>query len=78
MQQVEISIVSPVYNAEKILPQLLKRIHSAMAGITESYEVILVNDASPDDSWSVIQSLAAEDDRVLGINYQETSVSIRQ
>ena len=55
-----ISIVSPVYRAEKILPILVSEIEKVMAKIGESYEIILVDDRSPDNSWEVMQNLAAE------------------
>lgn len=53
-----ISIVSPVYRAEKILPILVSEIDSVMSKMGEEYEIILVDDRSPDDSWEVMQSLA--------------------
>ncbi|MFP3591679.1 glycosyltransferase family 2 protein [Chryseobacterium sp. SIMBA_038] len=54
-----ISIISPVYRAEKILPTLVSEIDSVMTKIGEKYEIILVDDRSPDNSWEVMQSLAA-------------------
>lgn len=52
-----ISIVSPVYRAEKILPELVKQIDLVMHKINEEYEIILVDDRSPDASWEVMKSL---------------------
>jgi glycosyltransferase involved in cell wall biosynthesis len=57
---IDISIVSPIYRAEKILPELLRQITDAMRSCKLSYEIVLVNDASPDASWPVMQSLIAE------------------
>ena len=54
-----ISIISPVYRASKILPTLVSEIDSVMTKIGEEYEIILVDDRSPDNSWQVMQSLAA-------------------
>ncbi|MFP3670490.1 glycosyltransferase, partial [Priestia sp. SIMBA_032] len=54
-----ISIISPVYRAEKILPTLVSEIDSVMTKIGEKYEIILVDDRSPDNSWEGMQSLAA-------------------
>ena len=53
-----ISIVSPVYRAEKILPILVSEIEIVMQKIGEDYEIILVDDRSPDDSWNVMKSLS--------------------
>ena len=52
-----ISVVSPVYKAEKILPELVKRINAAVSKITDSFEIILVEDGGPDNSWQVLQQL---------------------
>lgn len=52
-----ISIVSPVYKAEKILPALCERITATLSGMTDAYEVILVCDGSPDRSWDVMEQL---------------------
>jgi glycosyltransferase involved in cell wall biosynthesis len=57
---IDISIVSPIYRAEKILPELLRQISDAMRSSELSFEIVLVNDASPDGSWSVMQSLLTE------------------
>lgn len=47
---------------------LLERIDKILAPITENYEVILVNDCSPDDTWQEIKKYAAKDKRVVGLN----------
>lgn len=53
----DLSIVVPVYNSAGTLDTLLQRLAKTMAAITPSYEIILVDDGSHDDSWAVIQSL---------------------
>lgn len=62
------SIVSPVYKAEKIVPELVRRIKESMCMITEDYEIILVCDGSPDNSWSAIKEECKKDKRLKGIN----------
>ncbi|MEB2777550.1 glycosyltransferase family 2 protein [Algoriphagus sp. D3-2-R+10] len=62
-----LSIISPVYQAEKILQELVERIHQAVIGITDSYEIILVEDASRDNSWMEIERLAKNYPAVVGI-----------
>jgi len=65
----EISIVVPVYRSQNILPHLADQVSTAMdaAGLADRFELILVNDASPDGSWQVIQTLAARHAFVKGI-----------
>ena len=63
---VKFSIVSPVYRAEKILPELVRRIKTSVEPITQNFEIILVEDCGPDDSWGVIQSLSEQEPRVRG------------
>ena len=50
------------------LAELVARVDVAMAGYPGGYELILVNDASPDDTWEVIQDLAARHPQVVGID----------
>ena len=64
----DFSIVSPVYHGEKMLDELVKRIHAAVSPLTTDYEIILVNDCSPDNSWERIKAICQEDKRVKGIN----------
>lgn len=54
----KLSIISPVYRAEKILPTLVAEIESAIANLGLSYEIILVDDRSPDKSWEVMKNLS--------------------
>ena len=56
-----ISIVSPVYRAAKILPNLVSEIDAVMEKLGEDYEIILVDDRSPDNSWEVMKTLAQQD-----------------
>ena len=63
-----ISIVIPVYNSQDTLGELVARLGEALPALTPTYEVILVNDGSQDESWDAIQGLAAEHDWLLGIN----------
>ena len=63
-----ISVVSPVYQAEKIISELVKQLHENLTAITDNYEIILVNDGSSDSSWPSIFSECEKDKRVKGIN----------
>ena len=55
-----VSIVSPVYKAEKILPALCERLTRTLQAMGCDYEIILVCDGSPDRSWEVMQRLVHE------------------
>ena len=64
----DLSIVSPVYHGEKMLEELVQRIHAAIKPLTTNYEIILVNDCSPDLSWDKIVEICTRDKQVKGIN----------
>lgn len=64
----QLSIVTPIYKGEKMLDELVRRITMSVTTITDEYEIILVNDQSPDDSWNVIKRICQEDKHVKGVN----------
>ena len=51
-----------------MLDELVSRIEAAVETFTQDYEIILVNDCSPDDSWSKMKDICASDKKVKGIN----------
>ena len=51
-----------------MLEELVSRIEQSVSSFTDDYEIILVNDCSPDDSWSKIREICKEDKKVKGIN----------
>lgn len=63
-----ISVVSPVYGCKSCLYELYFRLKETLEKITSDFEIILVNDASPDSAWDTIVELAHKDKRVKGIN----------
>ena len=63
-----ISVVTPVYRCEECLITLYERIKQTLETITSDYEIIMVNDASPDNSWKLIKTIAVNDSKVVGIN----------
>ncbi|WP_321495010.1 glycosyltransferase family 2 protein [uncultured Desulfobacter sp.] len=67
-EKVHISIVSPVYRSENIVPELVKQIKNTVLNITDDYEIILVNDGSLDNSWQKITEECQKDKRVKGLN----------
>ncbi|MEZ4829464.1 MAG: glycosyltransferase family 2 protein, partial [Bacteroidia bacterium] len=66
----DISIVVPFYNEAESLPHLLEWIDRVMKKHTFSYELILVDDGSKDDSWNVLLSLRKKHPEVRGIRFQ--------
>ena len=67
-QHPHISIISPEYKGEKMVHELIKRIVASVTTITDNYEIILVNDASPDDTWQAITKECALNPKVKGLN----------
>ena len=62
----KISIVSPVYNAEKIIDELCNRLIANLSKLTDAFEIILVDDNSSDDSWKKIKENTLKDHRIKG------------
>lgn len=67
MEDFLLSIVSPVYNAEKIVPLLVSKISSNAKKITPHFEIILVEDGSKDESWKAIAEEAEKNKHVKGV-----------
>ena len=63
-----LSIVSPIYRGEKRLDELVSRIHQVIRPLTDDYDIVLVNDCSPDNSWERIKEICVKDKQVKGIN----------
>lgn len=55
-----LSVVVPVYRSEAILPELIGRLAEVLGKVSTNYEVVLVNDSSPDGSWEIMCRLASE------------------
>jgi len=66
----DLSIVIPLYNEDESLPELIAWIQSVVDAMKISYEAILVDDGSKDDSWEVIEKLSTEYSFVRGIKFQ--------
>lgn len=70
-----LSIVVPVYRSASILPTLVEHVQQAMVaeGMAHDFELLLVNDASPDNSWHIICELADAHPFVRGINLRKNA-----
>ena len=64
MNAVELSLVIPSHNEEKNLQPLLSAIHAALDPLALDYEIVITDDCSTDNSWSVLKQLAANDPRL--------------
>lgn len=63
----DLSVVVPVFNEREALPELHARLTAVLSRLVSTYEIVLVNDASTDDSWSVILSLTSHDRRTKAV-----------
>lgn len=66
----DISVVIPLYNERESLPELCSWIARVMQENGLSYEVILVDDGSTDESWEFVEEKSAADARFKGIRFQ--------
>lgn len=66
----DISIIIPLKNEEESLPELCQWIGDVMTKNSFTFEVILVDDGSTDDSWNVIQQLSQSVHQIKGIRFQ--------
>ena len=65
----KISFVIPCYRSQKTLAGVIHEVQETMATLNGyTYEIILVNDASPDDTFSEIRRLCKENDNIIGID----------
>ena len=69
MKHPHISVIIPVYKAEKSLDELYHLLKASLESISEDFEIVLVEDCGGDASWQVIERLAAMDARVRGIQF---------
>lgn len=66
-----VSVVVPCYGSADCLAELVHRVHDALQPHFAAFELILVNDASPDTSWQVISALAGQHSFVVGLNLRK-------
>jgi len=68
-KELSLSVVSPVYQAEKIIPELILRLEKELSKITPSYEIILIEDCSKDNSWKEINKIAKINDKIKAVKF---------
>lgn len=64
-----ISVVIPVYQAEQCIDMLWNRLKASLGAISSNFEIIFVEDCGGDNSWQIIERIAAADPRVRGIQF---------
>lgn len=66
----KISFCIPCYKSEQTLPAVVEEINTTMQGLKDkySYEIILVNDCSPDGTFNTIEELAKQQDNIVGVD----------
>lgn len=67
MQDIQISIVSPVYKAQEFVIELVSQLELVLSKITAQYEIILVEDCGNDASWQLISEICQTNKRVVGV-----------
>lgn len=67
----QISVVIPVYRSQEIVEPLCRALLTALSSLR--HEIILVDDCSPDDSWAVIKSVAAQHEQIRGIHLRRNA-----
>jgi glycosyltransferase involved in cell wall biosynthesis len=66
----DISVVIPLFNEEESLPELTSWIEKVMLENHFSYEVLLIDDGSRDNSWNVVKDLSTNNSNIKGISFQ--------
>lgn len=63
----DISVVIPIYGCREAVPELHKRLVAVLESLNKTFEIIMVDDHCPQDSWTEIEKLCSEDKRVVGV-----------
>jgi glycosyltransferase involved in cell wall biosynthesis len=66
----DVSVIIPAFEEAESLPELVERIRDALEGAGHSYETVIVDDGSADDTWETIVRLNREDPRVWGVRFR--------
>jgi len=66
-ERIDLSVVVPVYRGAPFLHELHRRLVATLEPLVGRFEIVLVEDGGPDESWSIIEDLARQDGRVRGV-----------
>lgn len=64
----QLSVVLPCYNEAEVLPQTCARVQTVCQNLNCDYEIVLVNDGSADQTWDLMQAVAAADPHFVLVN----------
>ena len=68
----KVSFVIPCYRSENTLDGVILEVKEAMKKLEQyTYEVILINDSSPDNTWNTIERLSEENENIIGVNFSK-------
>ena len=73
----DISVVVPVYGCRAALPELHRRLCEVLESMEKKFEIILVDDCCPQNSWEEIEKICAVDKRVIGMHMSRNFGQIR-
>lgn len=70
MNMKTVSFIIPCYRSEHTLPHVIAEIENTMKGMEQyCYEILLINDCSPDNTFGVIRNLCSQNERIKGISF---------
>ena len=64
-----LSVVLPAYNEEQMVGKTCRVLHEVLSGAGISYELVLVNDGSKDNTWNEILKAGDKDHNILGVHF---------
>jgi len=70
MSDLDISVLVPSFNEEESLPELCSWINKVMDEHNFSYEILIIDDGSTDNQWSVIEQLSNQDERIKALRFK--------
>jgi glycosyltransferase involved in cell wall biosynthesis len=65
---ISVSVIVPTYRSASTLPELMTRIEAALDSTLDEYEILIVNDGSPDETWSVLSDCISKHPRLRAID----------
>ena len=66
----DISVIISLLNEAESIPELVSWIQRVMAENQFSYEILMIDDGSTDNSWQLIEEMHRQDERVKGIRFR--------
>lgn len=67
MRPVDVSVVIPTYGGAETIGDVVRGVQSTLESLSTVFEIVVVNDASPDDTWTILSELSAEHPRTLRV-----------